>query len=465
MELLSRLPKVDTLLKEEEIQKYLNRLPRDLVVEKLRLSIDIVRSRILKMEDISSIFSLQKECLMEFQRIISLLDDMNFKRVINGTGIVIHTNLGRSILSESSKEALIKAASYYSNLEYDLESGKRGSRYKNVIEDIKYLTGAEDGLVVNNNAAAVLLVLNTICKDKEAIISRGELVEIGGSFRIPEIMKLSGGRLVEVGTTNRTHLKDYEEEISENTGAILKVHTSNYKILGFTKEVKSKELVDISLKYNIPVIEDLGSGLIEKLEIDGAYDEKTARECIECGVDIITFSGDKLLGGPQCGIIIGKKLWIEKIKKNQLNRALRVDKFTLAALEATLKEYVKGCSFNIPTINMLTLSLKEIEKKIDLLIKELSTLSDKFSIEKSLEKSLAGGGSLPLLELDTYVLKISSKFLKEHIIEEELRKNNIPIVVRVNKGKVIIDGRCLILDDIRVIKEAFKNIGEKICKH
>ena len=462
MELLRRLPKVDTLLKEEEVQKYLNRLPRDLVVEKLRLSIDIIRKRILKMEDTSSIFSLQEECLMEFKRIISLLDDMNFKRVINGTGIVIHTNLGRSILSEGSKKALIKAATHYSNLEYDLESGKRGSRYKNVIEDIKYLTGAEDGLVVNNNAAAVLLVLNTICKDKEAIISRGELVEIGGSFRIPEIMKLSGGTLVEVGTTNRTHLKDYEEAISENTRAILKVHTSNYKILGFTKEVKSKELVDVSLKYNIPIIEDLGSGLIEKLDIDGASDEKTARECIEDGVDILTFSGDKLLGGPQCGIIVGKKIWIEKIKKNQLNRALRVDKFTLAALEGTLKEYVKGCSFNIPTINMLTMPLKDIENKIDLLIKELSFLDDKFNIEKSLEKSLVGGGSLPLLELDTYVLKINSELLKEHVIEEELRKNHIPIVVRVNKGNIIIDGRCLILDDIDVIKEAFKNIGEKI---
>ncbi|MGG7076478.1 L-seryl-tRNA(Sec) selenium transferase [Clostridium sardiniense] len=462
MELLRRLPKVDTLLKEEEVQKYLNRLPRDLVVEKLRLSIDIIRKRILKMEDTSSIFSLKEECLMEFQRSISLLDDMNFKRVINGTGIVIHTNLGRSILSESSKEALIKAASHYSNLEYDLESGKRGSRYKNVIEDIKYLTGAEDGLVVNNNAAAVLLVLNTICKDKEAIISRGELVEIGGSFRIPEIMKLSGGKLVEVGTTNRTHLKDYEEVISEDTGAILKVHTSNYKILGFTKEVKSKELVDISLKYNIPIIEDLGSGLIERLGIYGASDEKTARECIEDGVDILTFSGDKLLGGPQCGIIVGKKLWIEKIKKNQLNRALRVDKFTLAALEGTLKEYVKGCSFNIPTINMLTMPLKDIGNKIDLLIKELSFLGDKFNIEKGLEKSLVGGGSLPLLELDTYVLKINSEFLKEHVIEEELRKNHIPIVVRVSKGKIIIDGRCLILDDIEVIKDAFKNIGEKI---
>lgn len=462
MELLRRLPKVDTLLKEEEVQKYLNRLPRDLVVEKLRLSIDIIRKRILKMEDTSSIFSLQEECLMEFKRIISLLDDMNFKRVINGTGIVIHTNLGRSILSEGSKKALIKAATYYSNLEYDLKSGKRGSRYKNVIEDIKYLTGSEDGLVVNNNAAAVLLVLNTICKDKEAIISRGELVEIGGSFRIPEIMKLSGGTLVEVGTTNRTHLKDYEEAISENTGAILKVHTSNYKILGFTKEVKSKELVDVSLKYNIPIIEDLGSGLIERLDIDGASDEKTARECIEDGVDILTFSGDKLLGGPQCGIIVGKKAWIEKIKKNQLNRALRVDKFTLAALEGTLKEYVKGCSFNIPTINMLTMSLKDIEDKIDLLIKELSFLDDKFNIEKSLEKSLVGGGSLPLLELDTYVLKINSELLKEHVIEEELRKNHIPIVVRVNKGNIIIDGRCLILDDIDVIKEVFKNIGEKI---
>lgn len=462
MKLLRDLPKVDVLLNEVIVEEYTKKLPRKLIVEKIRSSINIVRERILKMGDNTPVFSLKEECLRELKKSINEIEESNLKRVINGTGTVIHTNLGRSILSDRSKKALEEVTNNYCNLEYDLHKGKRGSRYDNVVEHLKYLTGAEDALVVNNNAAAVLITLNTVCNGKEGIISRGELVEIGGSFRIPEIMKLSGGILKEVGTTNRTHLRDYEEVISENSGAIIKVHTSNYKILGFTKEVHPKELTIIKDKYNIPVILDLGSGLLKKVDLDGMEEEKTVKQYIEDGVDIVTFSGDKLLGGPQCGIIVGKSKWIEEIKKNQLNRALRIDKFTLAALEGTLKDYILEDYLSIPTLKLLSLPLEEIESNIDKLKYGLKYLEDKFTIHKSSQKSLVGGGSLPTLELDTFVLEISSSLIKENKLEEKLRENSIPIITRVNSGKIIIDGRCLINDDIEVIIGAFKGIEESI---
>lgn len=462
MELLRKLPKINELLEEDIVKSYLKVYSREIVVEKLRLSIDILRKRILKMEDMSSIFSLKEESLKIFKDNIELLDKKNLKRVVNGTGIVIHTNLGRSLLSSSSLEAIIDVSKYYSNLEFNLKEGKRGSRYDSVIEELKYLTSAEDALVVNNNASAVLLVLSALAKGKEAIISRGELVEIGGSFRIPDILELSGGILKEVGTTNRTHIFDYENAINENTGIILKVHTSNYRVLGFTKEVKSDVLSEISRKNNIPLVEDLGSGLIDKLNIPKIEEEKTVKECINSGVNIVTFSGDKLLGGPQCGIIVGDKRYIEKIKKHQLNRALRVDKFTLAALEATLKEYIKGNYKNIPTINLLELPLEEIEKKADKLKDILENLNLDLKISKSLEKSLVGGGSLPTLELETFVLKIRSEKIKEHKIDELLRREDIPVIGRVSKGDFIIDLRCILEDDYKVIEKAFKNIGETL---
>lgn len=465
MELLRKLPKINELLEEDIVKSYLKVYSREIVVEKLRLSIDILRKRILKMEDMSSIFSLKEESLKIFKDNIDLLDKKNLKRVVNGTGIVIHTNLGRSLLSSSSLDAIIDVSKYYSNLEFNLKEGKRGSRYDSVIEELKYLTSAEDALVVNNNASAVLLVLSALAKGKEAIISRGELVEIGGSFRIPDILELSGGILKEVGTTNRTHIFDYENAISENTGIILKVHTSNYRVLGFTKEVKSDVLSEISRKNNIPLVEDLGSGLIDKLNIPKIEEEKTVKECINSGVNIVTFSGDKLLGGPQCGIIVGDKRYIEKIKNHQLNRALRVDKFTLAALEATLKEYIKGNYKNIPTINLLELPLEEIEKKADKLKDILENLNLDLKISKSLEKSLVGGGSLPTLELETFVLKIRSEKIKEHKIDELLRREEIPVIGRVSKGDFIIDLRCILEDDYKVIEKAFKNIGETVWKH
>ncbi len=277
---------------------------------------------------------------------------------------MIHTNLGRSLLAKEAIENVIKVSENYSNLEYDLKQGKRGSRYSHVEELIKKVTGAEAAMVVNNNAAAVMLALNTLCEEKEAIVSRGQLVEIGGSFRVPDVMKFSRAHLVEVGTTNRTHLYDYENNINENTGVLLKVHTSNFKIMGFTEEVSSEEMVQLGEKYKLPVMEDIGSGTLVDFSKYGFTYEPTVQSSLEKGVDVVTFSGDKMLGGPQAGIIVGKKKYIDKMKKNQLTRALRIDKMTLAALEGTLKYYIdeKEAIENIPTLNMI-LSSKEIHKK------------------------------------------------------------------------------------------------------
>ncbi len=360
-QLLRNLPKIDELLKEEIVNKYLQSNSRTLVVDSLRQSIDYYRNEILK----SAIENFTKENVINY--FVDILEEnksTKFKKVINATGVVIHTNLGRSLLAKEAIENVIKVSENYSNLEYDLKQGKRGSRYSHVEELIKKVTGAEAAMVVNNNAAAVMLALNTLCEEKEAIVSRGQLVEIGGSFRVPDVMKFSRAHLVEVGTTNRTHLYDYENNINENTGVLLKVHTSNFKIMGFTEEVSSEEMVQLGEKYKLPVMEDIGSGTLVDFSKYGFTYEPTVQSSLEKGVDVVTFSGDKMLGGPQAGIIVGKKKYIDKMKKNQLTRALRIDKMTLAALEGTLKYYIdeKEAIENIPTLNMI-LSSKEIHKK------------------------------------------------------------------------------------------------------
>jgi len=319
-ELLRRLPKIDELLKENLVLKELNSTGRTIVVDSLRESIDLYRRYILE----EKIHSFEREEILNYA--LKLLNDKkkpNLKKVINATGTVIHTNLGRSLLSDGAIKNAIEVAGSYNNLEYDINSGKRGSRYSHIEELITKITGAEAAMVVNNNAAAIMLVLDTLCKDKEAIVSRGQLVEIGGSFRVPEVMKFSGARLVEVGTTNRTHLYDYEDNINENTGLLLKVHTSNFKIYGFTEEVDLENLVKLGNDMNIPVVEDIGSGVLIDFSKYGFTHEPTVQESIKKGVDIITFSGDKMLGGPQAGIIVGKKKYVDLMKKKSINRCVK----------------------------------------------------------------------------------------------------------------------------------------------
>lgn len=454
---LKKIPKMDQLLNRKEVIEELNETKRIYVIEALREALEEVREAILSEK--TDGFK-EEDILDSFYKNLESKKSDRLKRVINCTGVVVHTNLGRSILSNKAALKVSEIASSYNNLEYDLKAGSRGERYSHVEEIIKRLTGAEAALVVNNNAAAVMLVLNTVCSGKEAVVSRGQLVEIGGSFRIPEVMKLSGTILREVGTTNRTHIEDYLNAINENTAALLKVHTSNYKILGFTMEPSIEKIVKIGKENNIPVIEDIGSGTLLDMSKFGLPEEPTVIESIKKGIDIVTFSGDKLLGGPQAGIIAGKKDLIDEMKKNQLLRALRVDKMTLGALEATLTEYLEenDAIDNIPTLKMLTISYENLNKKAINLKRRLSKI-DGLSIKLMDDFSTVGGGSMPLSKIRSRVLSISYDKMSADKLENKLRENNVPIIVRINEGKVIMDMRTVQDRDFTDIYNAFLNIS------
>lgn len=453
--LFSMLPSVDEVLGASKIIDISKEYPRSLILESIREAIDLKRKEIvrLKEEEVNK-FNLNNEEIVESAlNRLRINYSLSLKKVINATGTVVHTNLGRSLLSETFKDDLWEAASRYSNLEYNLEKGERGSRYDHLTNTIKRLTKAEDVLVVNNNAAAVLLVLSTLAKDKEAIVSRGELVEVGGSFRIPSIMELSGARLVEVGATNKTHLKDYENAITENTSVLMKVHTSNYRILGFTESVEIDQLSDIGKKHNIPVIEDLGSGVFIDLSKYGLSYEPTVLDSISKGADIVTFSGDKMLGGPQAGIIVGKKEYIDKMKKNQLTRALRVDKLTICALEATLRMYLdeEKAIKEIPTLRMLTYKIEELEEKAKKLLNMIDQL--KLDADICIEDGLSqvGGGSMPLETIKTKVISIMPKIMNVSALEKKLRLGEANIIARVYYNKYVLDVRTIFDDEYGII--------------
>ena len=459
---LSKLPSVDKVLSNYKIEDLLNNYPRQLVLESIREIIELKRKEIINLdEDSLSLFDIKEETLVD--DIINSTKNkfqLSIKRVINGTGIVIHTNLGRSKLSPKVKEELIQIGFGYSNLEYNLSNGKRGSRYDHLVDIIKRLTGAEDVLIVNNNAAAVLLVLNTMAKDGEVVVSRGELVEVGGSFRISSIMEIGSGRLVEVGSTNKTHIQDYKDSISENTKAIMKVHTSNYRILGFTESVEIDELKRQEEFKDIPIIEDLGSGVFIDLSKYGLSYEPTVIDSIKKGADVVTFSGDKMLGGPQAGIIVGKKKYIEKMKKNQLTRALRVDKMTIAALEATLRIYLdeEDAIKSIPTLRMITYSIEELEIKATILLSKIIDLNIDAEVEKEKGISQVGGGSMPLERLDTYVITIKPNKFSVSYLEKRLRNSESHIIGRINEDKYILDVRTIEKDEFDFIIKELKDI-------
>jgi len=381
-----------------------------------------------------------------FTKAISKKMQPNFRRVINGTGVVIHTNLGRSILSNTTTDTLAQAGAYYSNLEFDLETGKRGSRYSLIEDLVCYLTGAEAALVVNNNAAAVLIALDTLTKNKEAIVSRGQLVEIGGSFRIPDVMAKSGALLVEVGATNRTHLYDYERAITENTALLLRVHTSNFRIIGFTSQVSAEDMVALAKKHGLITMEDLGSGSLVDFSLFGFPKEPTVQEIVQAGVDVVTFSGDKLLGGPQAGIIVGKKEIIEMIKKNPLNRALRIDKFTLSSLESVLREYLdfEKALRTIPTLRMLTMSAGELKKRALRLARILKkNLGEKCRSSVLPTVSRVGGGALPEFNIESWAVVLSPISMSLNQFEKSLRHLSIPIIGRIENNCFLLDVRTL----------------------
>jgi len=452
-ELLRQIPKVDEFLKEPAILSLLQEHPRPIVIEAVRTAITCLRQQILE----GSTVEISPEKLIEQTCFyVSKKQERHFKRIINGTGIIVHTNLGRSNLSKKAIEAVVEAAGSYSNLEYDLEQGKRGSRYSHVEGLFCELLGCESALVVNNNAAAVLLVLSALGKGKKAIVSRGELVEIGGSFRVPDVMRQGGCILREVGTTNRTHLRDYADAICEETALILKVHTSNYRIVGFTTSVPLADLKALSVKYTIPLVEDMGSGLLIDLSKYGLSDEPTVQESLAAGVDVITLSGDKLLGGPQAGIIVGKKHYIDIMKKHPLTRALRIDKMGLAALEVTLSHYrdEEEAMTEIRTLNLISLTPDFLKAKAD---KLLSLLQDAFIPAYVTEAaSQVGGGALPIQELPTYCVALDVEGYSPNQIEAMLRKGMPPIIGRIMKDRYLLDVRTIDEEDFPIIVEQAK---------
>lgn len=440
---LKNLPGVDHLLEHAKNDNRFQDIPRSVILDSIRKAVDTIRKNILAdiEVDVNNETILMSTHLLAKERIRPRLFN-----IINGTGVVLHTNLGRALLCEDALNNIRTVAQSYSNLELNIKTGKRGIRYEAVNELICELTGAQSAIAVNNNAGAVFLALNTIAQNTQVVVSRGELVEIGGSFRVPDVMSKSGCILKEVGTTNRTHLKDYETAVSESTGLFLKVHASNYKIEGFTAAVSLKDLVLLGRKKNIPVMEDLGSGTIIDFSKYGLPAEPTIADSVGSGADIVTFSGDKLLGGPQAGIIVGKKETIEQIKKNPLTRALRIDKLTLAALESTLKLYrdEKKAIREIPTLRMLTMSFKEICKKSDLLFKTIKdNIGSLADINFADMNSRPGGGSFPELNLPTRCVTIHPKTISVSKLETKMRLSTPPIIGRIEDDTYILDPRTI----------------------
>ncbi len=466
-DLLRKLPAVDEVLKEKTAQHWLEFYPRVLVLDAIRTALAARRKIVLQTLDQDSARKLGEEFLSMTEilghagDILMQLSEPSLRPVINATGVVVHTNLGRSILSEKAIERTIEVSRSYSNLEYDITSGERGKRYVHVEGILVRLTGVEAATAVNNNAAAVLLCLNTLARGREVIVSRGELVEIGGSFRVPDVMERSGAKLREIGTTNKTHLKDYERAINENTGLLLKVHTSNYKIVGFTKEVSPGELVNLGKKHNLPVMWDLGSGSFVDLSSYGAGDEPTVQKAVDYGVDVLTFSGDKLLGGPQAGMILGKKVYLDQIRSNPLSRALRIDKLTLASLSATLEQYLdmEKAVLEIPTLWMLTQPLNEIERKAKLMADGFTSIGDKeLSIVIQDDESQSGGGALPMGNFPTKTVCIRHGHLSANQIESRLRVGKPHIISRIKEGMVIFDPRTLNDEEIGKIIESVRKM-------
>jgi len=457
--MLADLPSVDEILKSEQGLAWLDNYPRRYVLQGIREGIDTRRKKML--EGLSA--GLSDEVMMDdIEDIIRKLSAHSLIPLINATGVVIHTNLGRSILSERALENIRRVSESYSNLEYDIAKGKRGKRYTHIKRILRDVTGAEDALIVNNNAAAVLLCLNTLSKGKEVIVSRGELVEIGGSFRMPDVMASSGAVMREVGTTNKTHLYDYEKAINENTSMILKIHKSNFRIVGFTEEVPIEDLVRLGSKHQIPVMYDLGSGCLIDFRKFGIYDEPAVKEIVSTGVDLTTFSGDKLLGGPQGGVIVGAKKYIERIQKNPMTRAMRIDKLTLAGFEATLMEYVdeENVVGNIPTLRMLLQKPEEIKTRANRIAKRLKSEIKDADIRIMQDSSRAGGGALPEMDLPTYVVAIKSDQISVNELEERLRKGDPPIITRIKGDSLIIDARTIMDKDHEVLVKGMKSALE-----
>lgn len=455
------IPKVDILMDRTEIKKICTGIKREYVLESVRKVTEDLREFINDSEDEKEIGKKINSVMEDIIEEVKGYTSFHMKRVVNGTGTILHTNLGRAVISQDSADRIHKLVTGYSNLEYDLDEGTRGSRYSHFEKIITKITGAEAAMAVNNNAAAVLLILSALCRHREVVVSRGELVEIGGSFRVPEVMEQSGCTLVDVGTTNKTHLYDYENTINENTAALLKVHTSNYKIVGFTESVAVTELAELAHRHGILLIEDIGSGVLIDLSKYGLEYEPTVQASVKAGADIVCFSGDKLLGGPQAGIIVGKKALIDKIKKHPLTRALRIDKFTAIALECVFHEYIdeERAMKNIPVLNLINRSIDGIKMHAEVLYKRLnSEVGGKCEIRLESCESQIGGGSLPLERIESFALLIKPFNMTTAALEKQMRHMETPVVGRVENDFFLIDLRTVLEGEEEIILEAFKNV-------
>lgn len=452
-EKLSQLPKMDELLEDVAIAPWFEVFDRSCVKNCLNEALNQVRQAILAGEDVdishSSVVAIAERKLTEKKR-------PNLRPMINATGTALHTNLGRALLSDKAVEATQRVNACYSNLEYNVEAGERGSRYAHIEDLLKELTGAEAALVVNNNAAAVMLLLTATTQGQEVLISRGELVEIGGSFRVPDVIESVGARLKEVGATNKTHLRDYERAITEETGALLRVHTSNYRVVGFSQMPNDKDLVALAHQHDLPAFNDLGSGLLIDLQPLGLPREPLVSEVVAAGYDVVSFSGDKLLGGPQAGILVGTKQYIDQLKRYPLLRALRVDKMTLAGLEATLQAYLKPeqAMKDIPLLQMLGQSEEKLARKAQMLADDIRALDKGYQVNIIEGQSQVGGGAFPEARLATHLVEISHPDYSESTLEQKLRQAEFPIIARTSDGKVQFDVRTLLEADSGKICQA-----------
>jgi len=405
--------------------------------------------------------ALRREILREACDILSADRRPQLRPVINATGIVLHTNLGRAPLSEAACRALVEVARGYSNLEYDLASGKRGKRGAAIEGLLRRLTGAESALVVNNNAAAVMFAIRVMAEGREVVVSRGELIEIGGSFRIPDIMRQSGARLVEVGTTNKTRIEDYASAIGPETALLLKAHTSNFRIVGFTEEVPRERLAALGRERGIPLLEDLGSGCL--LSVPGLPEEPTVAASVAAGADVVTFSGDKLLGGPQAGIVVGTSRWVDRMRSHPLMRALRLDKLTLAALEATLRAYLDAGAARreVPALRMLEEGPENIGRRAAALLEAMGEAArGRLGAEIAEAVGRVGGGAMPLAELKSRAVALAPEGLSADELEARLRSGDPAVVARIHEDRVLIDLRCVREDEVGPLALALRALAE-----
>ncbi len=458
-EALRRIPSVDEIIKMPSMSRMLSRISRSVLVDSIREAASAARRSLI--DGTRSPESVTAESVAaDVERIVGLKDRTAYPRVVNATGVVLHTGLGRAVYPDEAVEALVNQVRGYTRIAYDLTTAKRVSREEPVAKMLCDFTGAEAAQIVNNNAAATLLILNSMAKGREVVCSRGELVEIGGSFRIPEVMSMSGAVLREVGSTNKTHLKDYEKAINPATAALLRVHTSNYKIRGFTESVPLEDLVKLGRKHGIPVVDDLGSGTFYDMGRVGLVDETVVSDSISTGSDVICFSTDKLMSGPQGGVILGKKKYVDAMRDNPLKRALRVDKMTVIVLEATLKVLLD--SENVwkrnPTYRMLDTPLDVLDRKAKGLKRKLAFLGEACDLAVEDEVSEVGGGATPVTEFPTRVLSAKPKSMSAGDLAIRLRHCTVPVCARVKGGAVLLDPRTILDGEEKHVIQAFREV-------